>query len=652
MRWTQVTGACGAPVDDPATWEVSYDGSTDDAEDESPLPTNAGRVQLNLFVCCPFGDYEIDLDVESFSDEGSTREQRTAWEIENGPDEFHIWDTVNTDFKDIEEYSPTVNGQYTWPLEGETGYYKTLYAGPLPPLECSSSAPSRTAVVGCFADSSRNRLLDSEPLVLGEMGRDGMSPQVCSEHCSGFEYFGVEFARECFCGTAEEFASAVPSDQCGLNHVSLCTGDATVACGGNGAIRVYQRTDDTPSPTTTPESTPAPTVVPTVDPTFPPPTPSATEFALAGCFTDSKSSRVMEFQMSDSEMSAEICFDMCNDGTNTHFGTQFASECWCAVDADLTLNGAMRSIDECDFLCAGTTSGEFCGGRNRLSAYEIVDEVLPTPAPTPESTPAPTRSPTPVPTPAPTRESTPAPTRSPTPVPTPTPTSEDTPAPSTPTPSPTEYSLAGCFTDLKSSRILTSQFSATVMSAEVCFDLCNDGVNTHFGTQFARECWCGVDADLTKNGDMLAIEECDFLCAGTTSGEFCGGRNKLTAYEIAEEVAPTPAPLLIVAPTPAPTEEVVPSGPEYIGCYEDGRVRAMNAEGKYTNGAMTNEACAAFCGENGHGFAGTQFSSECWCGDSFDLYGPFPENLCSFPCQGDAQQECGGLFALSVYSTA
>ena len=41
----------------------------------------------NLFVCCPFGDYEIDLDVESFSDEGSTREQRTAWEIENSSDE-------------------------------------------------------------------------------------------------------------------------------------------------------------------------------------------------------------------------------------------------------------------------------------------------------------------------------------------------------------------------------------------------------------------------------------------------------------------------------------------------------------------------------------------------------------------------------------
>lgn len=40
-----------------------------------------------MFLCCPFGEYEIDLDVKSFSDEGSTLQQRTAWEIENGPDE-------------------------------------------------------------------------------------------------------------------------------------------------------------------------------------------------------------------------------------------------------------------------------------------------------------------------------------------------------------------------------------------------------------------------------------------------------------------------------------------------------------------------------------------------------------------------------------
>lgn len=47
----------------------------------------ANRVQLNGFVCAPFGNYEIELDVTSYSDAGSTMQQRTAWEIENGPDE-------------------------------------------------------------------------------------------------------------------------------------------------------------------------------------------------------------------------------------------------------------------------------------------------------------------------------------------------------------------------------------------------------------------------------------------------------------------------------------------------------------------------------------------------------------------------------------
>ena len=80
------------------------------------------------------------------------------------------------------------------------------------------------------------------------------------------------------------------------------------------------------------------------------------------------------------------------------------------------------------------------------------------------------------------------------------------------------------------------------------------------------QCWCAVDADLTMNGDELESDECDYLCAGTTTDEYCGGRNKLTAYVIEE------------------TQE-----PEYIGCYQDGVVRVMDAEGKHTTGDMTNE---------------------------------------------------------------
>ena len=45
------------------------------------------RVKLNLLICCPFGDYELDLDIQSYDDESTTRISRLSFEVENGADE-------------------------------------------------------------------------------------------------------------------------------------------------------------------------------------------------------------------------------------------------------------------------------------------------------------------------------------------------------------------------------------------------------------------------------------------------------------------------------------------------------------------------------------------------------------------------------------
>lgn len=50
------------------------------------------RVELNLYVCSPFGTYEIDLDVESYSDESVEMVEypaSTSWTIRNGHDK--VW---------------------------------------------------------------------------------------------------------------------------------------------------------------------------------------------------------------------------------------------------------------------------------------------------------------------------------------------------------------------------------------------------------------------------------------------------------------------------------------------------------------------------------------------------------------------------------
>lgn len=41
-------------------------------------------MQLNIFVCAPFGEYAIELKVESTTVNALEMQQRTAWEIEDG----------------------------------------------------------------------------------------------------------------------------------------------------------------------------------------------------------------------------------------------------------------------------------------------------------------------------------------------------------------------------------------------------------------------------------------------------------------------------------------------------------------------------------------------------------------------------------------
>lgn len=41
---------------------------------------------MELLVCCPFGQYELTLDVTSYSDTEGKPEKRVAWRIENGYD--------------------------------------------------------------------------------------------------------------------------------------------------------------------------------------------------------------------------------------------------------------------------------------------------------------------------------------------------------------------------------------------------------------------------------------------------------------------------------------------------------------------------------------------------------------------------------------
>ncbi|XP_078602190.1 uncharacterized protein LOC144876595 isoform X2 [Branchiostoma floridae x Branchiostoma japonicum] len=89
----------------------------------------------------------------------------------------------------------------------------------------------------------------------------------------------------------------------------------------------------------------------------------------------------------------------------------------------------------------------------------------------------------------------------------------------------------------------------------------------------------------------------------------------------------------------------------YKGCYEDTESRRFPAD-FVSSEEMTSERCVRHCKDNGHAYAATQYSRECWCGSEhhFDGLGSRrPETECDKPCPGDADQWCGGTWRMSVY---
>jgi hypothetical protein len=66
----------------------------------------------------------------------------------------------------------------------------------------------------------------------------------------------------------------------------------------------------------------------------------------------------------------------------------------------------------------------------------------------------------------------------------------------------------------------------------------------------------------------------------------------------------------------------------------------------YSDPGMSNNMCRARCGTQGFRYAGTQFSSYCFCGNSYGRSGA--STACTERCSGKQDEICGGAWANSV----
>ncbi|KAM5541685.1 hypothetical protein V8D89_004666 [Ganoderma adspersum] len=106
---------------------------------------------------------------------------------------------------------------------------------PTPPSNSNVPLPDGWSALGCRQDDVSGRTLDVDAFT-----SDNMTIASCIAHCASFGHpiAGVEYARECYCGSA--FANgggaALPDGACDM----ACSGDASTLCGGPGALSAFQ----------------------------------------------------------------------------------------------------------------------------------------------------------------------------------------------------------------------------------------------------------------------------------------------------------------------------------------------------------------------------------------------------------------------------
>lgn len=93
------------------------------------------------------------------------------------------------------------------------------------------------------------------------------------------------------------------------------------------------------------------------------------------------------------------------------------------------------------------------------------------------------------------------------------------------------------------------------------------------------------------------------------------------------------------------------AGYQYVGCYKDNAARVLVGEEGPSLGAVDSANCVDYCKGAGFALAGTEYGGQCYCGNELFGSSRLDESKCNMPCEGDLQQTCGGVWALSLFSS-
>ena len=204
---------------------------------------------------------------------------------------------------------------------------------------------------GCYTEGTNVRALGAKATASPDM-----TVQSCAAYCSGFTYFGLEYANECYCGNSFGAGSVKTIEgDCIMN----CAGNSSQICGAGGRLTVYGKGTSSVS-----SSSASGTVTPTPKPTGPVAVQTAGPFTHQGCYTEGNGVRALgAVNTANNAMTVQKCATFCSG--YKYMGVEYASECFCANTIGA---GAALTTSGCSMACSGDAAS-LCGGPNRLNFY-------------------------------------------------------------------------------------------------------------------------------------------------------------------------------------------------------------------------------------------------------------------------------------------
>ncbi|KAK5990459.1 WSC domain-containing protein [Cladobotryum mycophilum] len=441
---------------------------------------------------------------------------------------------------------------------------------------------------GCYTEGTTGRALTTG---LNSVPGNQMTVAKCTAGCKagGFNYAGVEYGGECYCGKQISNGAVPATSGCTMT----CNGNSTEFCGGGGRLNLYSNgAVSTPSST----SGPAPTgICPTQPGTI-------GQFQWYGCYTEGTNTRALNSKTyADDGMTLETCASFC--AGYTYFGVEYSRECYCGNS--LSAGSVVAASTDCSMICAGANC-DYCGAGSRLSVYSLNAPGSTTGGPTVSTTAVPTST-----------------------------------SAATPTGLPQGWGAYGCWVDGANGRILNKQLpDDNALTLESCAQACASQGYTIAGAEYSKQCFCGNNI---VNGGVKAQSdtECNTACAGNPA-EKCGGGGRMT-------IMSNGAPVVLGPPAPLPTV----GDWTYQGCYLDNVNQARTFFWQNIYKTMTPAQCLNQCAAFGYMAAGLEYGQECYCGDPANIVTvgstKRPETECNIPCAGNASAICGGGSRLSTY---